>query len=253
MIEIQNVRKSYDGGKSFAVRDLSLTLCEGEIFGLLGPNGAGKSTLLKMMVGILAPDKGDILLNGKSIQKEAQAAKRQFGYVSDSPDHFLRLKGREYLRFMADAYAVPMDVRAGRVDELSKIFGMEEELENQIQSYSHGMRQKMMVMGALISDPSIWILDEPMTGLDPKAAYLLKQRMRSHADQGNTVLFSTHVLEVAEKLVDRVGVINHGQLVFVGTVPELREHFTRNSSLEEMFLELTKSPEEEEGRETHEQ
>ncbi|MDO5734674.1 MAG: ABC transporter ATP-binding protein [Eubacteriales bacterium] len=238
MIQIKNVSKSYDGKKK-AVDSLSLDINDGEIFGLLGPNGAGKSTLLKMMVGILAPDEGEIRLNGHSIQTDTLAAKQRFGYVSDNPDHLLRLKGHEFLRFMADAYHVPDELRADRIAELAEEFSLSDELNNQIQSFSHGMRQKMMVMGALISDPEIWILDEPMTGLDPRAAFLLKQRMRRHADSGKIVLFSTHVLDVAEKVVDRVGVINKGELVFVGTVEELRAHFDSNSSLEEMFLELT--------------
>lgn len=238
MIEIKNVSKSYDGVKK-AVDGLSLELKDGEIFGLLGPNGAGKSTLLKMLVGILHPDEGDLLLNGYSICTEPLEAKRNFGYVSDSPDHLLRLKGTEYLRFMMDAYHVPTDVGLARVQELAKIFEMENELPNQLQSYSHGMRQKMMIMGALISDPAIWILDEPLTGLDPKASFLLKKRMREHADKGKIVLFSTHVLEVAERLVDRIGVINKGKLVFVGTIEEMKGYFRNNESLEEMFIELT--------------
>lgn len=240
MISIHNVSKSYDGKKK-AVDDLSLEIRDGEIFGLLGPNGAGKSTLLKMLVGILEPDAGDLVLNGHSIREETLAAKKEFGYVSDSPDHLLRLKGREYLAFMADAYRVPEEQRAPRVAELAKLFGMEDELENQLQSYSHGMRQKMMVMGALISDPAIWILDEPLTGLDPRASYLLKKRMREHADQGRIVLFSSHVLEVVERLVDRIGVINKGRLVFVGTIDEMRQRAKDNSSLEAMFLEITET------------
>lgn len=239
MIEIKDVVKSYDGGKTLASDHIDLTIQDGEIFGLLGPNGAGKSTLLKMMVGIFSPDQGEICLNGLQIKDDARRAKKEFGYVSDTPDHLLRLTGYEFLRFMADVYEVPPADRAVRVEELAQEFGMQGELDNQIQTYSHGMRQKMMVMGALISNPNIWILDEPMTGLDPKASYLLKQRMRRHADEGKIVLFSTHVLDVAEKVVDRIGIINKGKLLFVGTVPEMRAHFQNNASLEEMFLELT--------------
>ena len=239
MIKIDHVSKSYDGGATKAVRDLSLEIRSGEIFGLLGPNGAGKSTLLNMLAGVLAPSSGTIELDGVNVATDPLAAKRNLCYVSDSPDHLLRLTGHEFLRFIADVYEVPQDVRAPRIAELAREFGMEGELDNQIQSYSHGMRQKMMIMGALLPDPAIWILDEPMTGLDPKASWLLKQAMRRHADAGKTVLFSTHVLDVAEKVVDRVGVIAHGELLFVGTVDEMREHFRSNGSLEEMFLELT--------------
>ncbi len=238
MISIKSVSKSYDGKKK-AVDSLSLDIRDGEIFGLLGPNGAGKSTLLKMLVGILEADEGELLLNGKSIRQEPLEAKREFNYVADDPDHLLRFKGHEFLRFMADIYELPTEVRAPRIEQLAADFGMAAELGNQLQSYSHGMRQKMMVMGALLVSPNVWILDEPMTGLDPKAAFLLKQKMREHADQGKIVLFSTHVLDVAEKIVDRVGVINQGKLIFVGTVEELRSHFKNNSSLEEMFLEMT--------------
>lgn len=239
MIRIDHVSKSYDGGATTAVRDLSLQIESGEIFGLLGPNGAGKSTLLNMLAGVLAPSSGTIELDGVDVVANPLTAKRGLCYVSDSPDHLLRLKGYEFLRFIADVYEVPADVRSARIAELAREYGMEGELDNKIQSYSHGMRQKMMIMGALLPDPPIWILDEPMTGLDPKASWLLKQSMRRHADAGKTVLFSTHVLDVAEKVVDRVGVIAHGELLFVGTVAEMREHFKSNGSLEEMFLELT--------------
>ncbi len=239
MISVKNVSKSYDGGKSYSVKDLSLEIKDGEIFGLLGPNGAGKSTLLNMMVGVLDPTKGSIEIDGIDVAKSPVEAKRHLCYVSDSPDHLLRLKGREYLQFIADIYGVPGDVRAERVAKLAEEYGMAGELNNQIRSYSHGMRQKMMVMGALLPNPDVWILDEPMTGLDPKASWLLKKSMREHADAGKTVLFSTHVLDVAEKVVDRVGIVAHGKLLFVGTVDEMREQFRNNASLEEMFLELT--------------
>ena len=225
VISIDHVSKSYDGGKTFSVSDLSLEVRDGEIFGILGPNGAGKSTTLNMLVGVLAPTRGTIKIDGIDVAKD--------------PDHLLRLRGREYLRFIADIYGVPADVRAERIARLAEDYGMADELDNQIKSYSHGMRQKMMIMGALLPDPDLWILDEPMTGLDPKASWLLKQSMRRHADEGKTVLFSTHMLDVAEKVVDRVGIIAHGRLLFVGTVDEMREHFRNNGSLEEMFLELT--------------
>lgn len=239
MISIKNISKSYDGGKSYSVKDLSLEIKDGEIFGVLGPNGAGKSTLLNMLVGVLDPTQGSIEVDGIDMLKFPVEAKRNLCYVSDSPDHLLRLKGREYLQFIADIYGIPDNERAGRVQKLAEEYGMAGELNNQIRSYSHGMRQKMMVMGALLPNPDIWVLDEPMTGLDPKASWLLKQSMRKHADAGKTVLFSTHVLDVAEKVVDRVGVIAHGKLLFVGTVDEMREQFRNNASLEEMFLELT--------------
>ena len=239
MIQIDHVSKSYDGGKTFSVKDLSLEIRDGEIFGLLGPNGAGKSTTLNMLAGVLAPTKGTVTVNGIDVTANPIEAKRSMCFVGDSPDHLLRLRGREYLRFIADVYGVPEDVRAPRISKLAEDYGMAERLDDKISSYSHGMRQKMMVMGALLPNPDVWVLDEPMTGLDPKAAWLLKQSMREHADAGKTVLFSTHVLDVAEKVVDRVGIIAHGELLFVGTVDQMREHFRNNGSLEEMFLELT--------------
>ena len=239
MISIKNVSKSYNGGKTYSVKDLSLEIKDGEIFGLLGPNGAGKSTTLNMLVGVLNPTSGSIEIDGIDVTKNPTQAKRNLCYVGDSPDHLLRLKGREYLQFIADIYSVSNEDRATRIQELAENYGMAKELDNQIRSYSHGMRQKMMVMGALLPNPSVWVLDEPMTGLDPKASWLLKQSMRQHADAGKTVLFSTHVLDVAEKVVDRVGIIAKGTLLFVGTVDEMREQFRSNSSLEEMFLELT--------------
>ena len=187
----------------------------------------------------MEPTSGTVQVDGIDVVKNPLEAKRHMCYVGDSPDHLLRLKGREYLQFIADVYNVPNEERAARIHDLAKGYGMDKELDNQIRSYSHGMRQKMMVMGALLPNPNVWILDEPMTGLDPKASYLLKQSMREHADAGKTVLFSTHVLDVAEKVVDRVGIVAKGQLLFVGSVDEMREQFRNNGSLEEMFLELT--------------
>lgn len=198
MIEITNVSKSYNGS-TYAVKDLSLSVPSGEIFGFLGPNGAGKSTTIKMITGIHGVDKGTITINGKDIMKNPMEAKKTFGYVPDSPDMFLRLKGIEYLNFMADMYEVPKEVRQERIESLAKKFDLYNALSDQIQSYSHGMRQKIVIIGVLVHEPDVWILDEPLTGLDPKSAYILKEMMREHADKGKIVFFSTHVLEVAEK------------------------------------------------------
>ncbi|MBE5106055.1 ABC transporter ATP-binding protein [Bacillus thuringiensis] len=238
MIEITNVSKSYNGS-TYAVKDLSLTVPSGEIFGFLGPNGAGKSTTIKMITGIHGVDKGTITINGKDIMKEPMEAKKTFGYVPDSPDMFLRLKGIEYLNFMADMYEVPKEVRQERIESLAKKFDLYNALSDQIQSYSHGMRQKIVIIGVLLHEPDVWILDEPLTGLDPKSAYILKEMMREHADKGKIVFFSTHVLEVAEKLCDRVAIINKGNLQFKGNLNEMRDHFKSNESLEKMFLEMT--------------
>lgn len=238
MIELVKVNKSYNGIVK-AVDELSLTVPEGQIIGFLGPNGAGKTTTIKIITGVLNADSGSITINGMNIKERPLEAKRQFGYVPDNPDMFLRLKGIEYLNFMADIYEVPGELRVDRIAKLAESFEMEAALNDQMQSYSHGMRQKMIIMGVLIHDPSVWILDEPMTGLDPKSSFTLKEMMKDHAASGKTVFFSTHVLEVAEKLCDKVAIISKGKLMFYGTMDEIREHFRSNESLEKLFLELT--------------
>lgn len=238
MIEIKNLSKSYIKNKK-SVDSLNLEIKDGEIFGFLGPNGAGKTTTIKMITGILKIDEGEILIDGKSIKEDPTEAKMNFGFVPDSPDMFLKLKGIEYLNFIADIYKVDSKTRKERIETLSKEFGIYENLNELIQSYSHGMRQKILIIGVLLHNPKNWILDEPLTGLDPKSAYDLKEMMKAHSKKGNTVFFSTHVLEVAEKLCDRIGIINEGKLIFVGTYEEMKEQFKENNSLEEMFLEMT--------------
>ncbi|WP_160670295.1 ABC transporter ATP-binding protein [Clostridium sp. C8-1-8] len=240
MIEIKNVSKSYNK-TSNAVDNVDITINDGEIFGFLGPNGAGKTTTIKMITGIISPTQGEIKINGVSITENPLEAKKQFAYVPDSPDMFLRLKGIEYLNFMADVYNVPKNQRQNKIEELAKRFDMQSALSDQLQSYSHGMRQKIVVMGALIHDPEVWILDEPLTGLDPKSAFILKEMMREHTNSGKSVFFSTHVLDVAEKVCDRVAIINKGKILFCGTLAEMKEHFKTNESLEQMFLEMTEN------------
>ena len=241
MIEIKGVSKSYNG-KIKAVDFLDMVVPSGAIVGFLGPNGAGKTTTIKMITGITKPDQGEILINGLGILDKPLAAKKEFGFVPDSPDIFLRLKGIEYLNFMADVYEVTASERKERINSLSQRFEMDSALSDQIQSYSHGMRQKIVLIGALLHMPSVWILDEPLTGLDPKSSYILKEMMREHAEAGNTVFFSTHVLEVAEKICDKVAIISKGKLMFYGTIDEMRDHFKgddSDESLEKMFLEMT--------------
>ena len=240
MIEISHISKQYRGNTFKSVNDISLKIADGEITGFIGPNGAGKSTTLKMITGICEPDAGNILLNGVDIQKEPYQAKRQFAYVSDTPDNFLRLKAIEYLNFVCDVFGVRKKDRKKRICELSGRFEIEDKLNEKIMSFSHGMRQKIMVIGALVHNPSIWILDEPLIGLDPKAAFTLKEMMKEHASQGNSVLFSTHVLEVAEKLCDKIAIIRNGQLVFSGTMDAVKALYPRETSLENIFMEITK-------------
>lgn len=237
MIQLEHISKSF--GSKKAVQDVTVTIPSGMITGFIGPNGAGKTTTIHMMTGVLRPDAGTITLNGKNIVSEPLQAKREFGLVPDSPDLLLRLTGMEYINFMADLYQIPTAEREQRVKALAREFDMVNDLGSQMNSYSHGMRQKAIIMGALVCDPNIWILDEPMTGLDPSAAFLLKEKMREHAAKGNTVFFSTHVLEVAEKLCDKIIMINHGQIRFDGTLDALKEQYP-GLSLEEIFLEVMK-------------
>ena len=243
MIKLENVTKEYVKGKK-SVDSLNLEIKNGEIFGFLGPNGAGKTTTIKMITGILNPDEGKIEIDNYDIEKNPLQAKKCFGYVPDSPDMFLRLKGIEYLNFLADIYEIPVQERKTKIEEITKKFEIYESLNSQMQSYSHGMRQKIVICGALLHKPNNWILDEPMTGLDPKSSYELKEMMREHAKEGKTVFFSTHILEVAERICDRVGIINKGKLLFVGTFEEMRQKFKENTSLEELFLEITEKEEE---------
>lgn len=237
MISVENISKTY--GDKKVIDDISLNIKDGEIFGFLGHNGAGKTTTIKMITGITKQNSGTIKINGINTLENSIESKKQFGYVSDSPDMFLRLKGVEYLNFIADIYGVSENDRQERIKNYANQLEMSQALGDKIQSYSHGMRQKIVLIGALIHDPSVWILDEPLTGLDPKSSYILKEMMREHADKGNTVFFSTHVLEVAEKICDRVAIINKGKIIFCGTLEEMKQHFKNNSSLEKMFLEMT--------------
>lgn len=238
MIEIKNVSKAYKKGIK-VVNNLSLTIKDGEIFGFLGPNGAGKTTTIKMITGILDIDEGDILIDGNSIKTNPLEAKKRFGLVPDNPDIFIKLKGIEYLNFIADIYKISEEERIEKIKNLSKQFEMENVLNNKIQSYSHGMRQKIVIMGTLLHNPQNLILDEPMTGLDPRSSFDLKRIMREHTKQNKSVFFSTHILEVAERLCDRVGIINRGKLVFIGTYEEMKREFNKKASLEELFMEIT--------------
>ncbi|NLM39956.1 MAG: ABC transporter ATP-binding protein [Firmicutes bacterium] len=240
MLKLTNVAKKYRGAANYAVKDLDLEVKRGEIFGFLGPNGAGKTTTIKMIVGLLEPDSGSITVNGFNVTERPIDAKRSIGFVPDNPELYEKLTGIEYLNFVADAYGVSQDDRRKRIPHFLEMFGLTGAVGDLIQSYSHGMRQKLALTGALLHEPELFILDEPMVGLDPKSAHLFKELMRSHADKGFTVFFSTHVLEVAERLCDRVGIINHGRLIACGTLEELRERSqSQDSTLEKLFLELT--------------
>ncbi|OKZ74612.1 MAG: 3-dehydroquinate dehydratase [Clostridium sp. 26_22] len=238
MIEINNISKEYKKNKK-VINNLSMKINNGEIFGFLGPNGAGKTTTIKMITGILDVDEGDILIDNYSIKSKPVEAKKNIGLVLDNPDVFLKLKGIEYLNFVADVYDVSEKQRISVIKNLSEIFELKDVLNNKIQSYSHGMKQKLLIISSLLSNPKNWILDEPMTGLDPKSFFELKNLMREHAQNGNAVFFSTHILDVAEKLCDRVAIIDKGKLLFIGTYQEMKDELEENKSLEELFMEIT--------------
>ena len=243
MIEAKSLTMVYGNGHK-ATEDISFNIKAGEIAGFAGPNGAGKTTVIKMLTGILKPTSGTAVINGFDINKEPIKAKRSFAYVADNPDILIQLTGLEYLNFIADMYDVSVEKRKEKIGSLSERFGMSDALNTQMREYSHGMRQKLMVISALIHDPPAWILDEPMTGLDPAAAFELKQMMREHAKAGNAVLFSTHVLEVAEQLCDRILIINNGKIISEGTLEYLRL-VNPGMTLEEIFVKLTGRPEKE--------
>ncbi len=238
MIEFRQVSKRYDARKPKAVDRLDLTIASGQIFGFLGPNGAGKSTTIKMLVGMLAPDSGSILVEGQEVGKDSLAIKKMIAYVGDEPLFYEKMTGLRHLNFIADIFAVPQEIRKSRISEVSALFEMEGSLHDEISSYSHGMKQKLGIIAALLHESRILILDEPMVGLDPKAAFTLKQTMRSYADRGNTVFFSTHGMEVAQDVCDRIGIIGRGKLLFEGTVRELAGK-RGEATLEQLFLDLT--------------
>jgi len=239
MIEIQNVSKSYNKGMVKAVDGLDLTVNAGEIFGFLGPNGAGKTTTIKLIVGLLRPDSGTILINGVDNQVKPFRCKAMTTYVPDQPDVYERLTGMEYLNFIGDVYGVAGTQRLERISRWAETLEIAANLANPIQSYSHGMRQKIVLMAAFLPEPEVIVLDEPLVGLDPRAAHELKEAMREHCRRGGTLFFSTHIMEVAEKLCERIGIIHRGRLVASGTMPELKARAGSDQSLENIFLEAT--------------
>lgn len=226
-------------GDKSAVRDVSFTVQAGEIFGFLGPNGAGKTTTIKMIVGLLRPTSGRVEVAGHDVQREMMLAKAACGYVPDEPNLYLKLSARELLRFVADLYEVGRDQVEHRIEELLRLFDLSEAADDLIDSYSHGMRQKTALAAALVHDPRVLVLDEPTIGLDPKSARLIKDILRQLAERGAAIFLSTHILEIAERMCDRIGIINRGELVAVGTMGELRALGAGTSSLEDIFLNLT--------------
>ena len=240
VLSISGLTKTYRGADIKAVDDVHLEVRPGEIFGFLGPNGAGKTTTIKAVVGLLRPDAGRILVDGVDAWASPLEAKRRIGFVPDTPDLYEKLTGQEYLTFIADVFEVPATERAERARELLEMFALDGAVGDLVQSYSHGMKQKLAVTAALLHRPRLLILDEPMTGLDPRSSHLFKEMMRRHCDEGGSVFFSTHILDVAERLCDRIGIINRGRMIAVGTMDELRRQAASESTLETIFLELTK-------------
>ncbi|MDR2505737.1 MAG: ABC transporter ATP-binding protein [Oscillospiraceae bacterium] len=262
MLVIKNIAKTYAKSNKPAVDSLSMNIRAGELYGFIGPNGAGKTTTIKMMTGILSPDSGDVLIGGQKIngtQAEQIAAKRLIGYVPDAQDAYDRLTGLEYLNFMADMYRVSEDDRTRAIPKYTELFGIADALRDPVRSYSRGMKQKLTITGALLHNPKLFILDEPMVGLDPHSAHQLKLIMRERVNSGGTVFFSTHVLDVAERLCDRIGIINQGKLIAEGTLEEINDarlnasldksikaekRTLSGATLEQIFLELTEQNEE---------
>lgn len=232
MLRIENLTKTY--GEKRAVDNLSLHIAPGEIYGFIGHNGAGKTTTLKVVVGILQFDKGEVFIKGESIRKNPLACKQKIAYIPDNPDLYEFMTGIKFLNFIADIFGVPEEKRQERIHKYADLFEMTENLAQPIASYSHGMKQKLAIISAWIHEPKLIIMDEPFVGLDPKAAHILKQMMREICDEGGAIFFSTHVLEVAEKLCDKVAIIRNGQLIQSGTMQEVKG----DDSLEEVFLEL---------------
>lgn len=232
MLRIEHLTKSY--GKTKAVDDLTLRIAPGEICGFIGPNGAGKTTTLKSVIGIQAFDEGEVLINGISVKDDPLTCKMQTAYLPDNPDLYDYMTGAGYLSFIADIFGLPANVRDERIAHYAAQFELTDALHQQVSSYSHGMRQKLALISAWIHSPRLILMDEPFVGLDPAAAHTLKDMMRQHCDNGGAIFFSTHVLEVAEKLCDKVAIIQDGKLVKHGTMEEVRG----DESLEETFLEL---------------
>lgn len=232
MIEIKNVTKKY--GDKIAIKDLNFDIKDGEIFGFIGHNGAGKTTMIKSLIGILNFDDGDILINNKSIKEDPIACKLEMAYVPDNPDLYENMTAIDFINFVCDMYETSVEIRKENILKYSKMFEMENKLNDDISSFSHGMKQKVSLIAALSHNPKILIMDEPFVGLDPKAVFDVKSVMKEMTKDGKTIFFSTHILDVAEKLCDRVAIIKNGNIIKIGKMKDIKG----DSSLEEVFLEL---------------
>lgn len=234
MLEIKNYTKKYENGK-VAVDDLSLTIEKGDLFAFIGHNGAGKSTTIKSIVGILPFDQGSITINGISVKEKPIDCKKLIAYIPDNPDLYDSLTGIDYLNFISDVFEISVEKRKNIIEKYAILFGIKDNLNDYIGSYSHGMKQKLAIISALVHEPKLLILDEPFVGLDPIASHAVKEVMREFCSNGGAIFFSTHVLEVAEKLCNKIAIIKEGKLIVTGDMEEI----TKNSSLEDVFLELS--------------
>jgi ABC-2 type transport system ATP-binding protein len=237
LIELKNVSKRY--GTKTAVHDLSLSVPAGELFAFLGPNGAGKTTTIKMLCGLLFPTTGEVRVGGFDLRTHGDQARQLISYVPDQPYLYEKLTGREFLQFIADLYGMPADRAADRMDQVIDLFRLHEFVDDLTEKYSHGMRQRTVFAAALIHEPKLLIVDEPTVGLDPKSIRLLKDLLRAEAKRGTTVFLSTHALDIAQELADRIGIVEHGRLIGCGTLESLRKLASRDGSLEDVFLKLT--------------
>lgn len=240
MVEIKHFTKIYSGSDKPSVDDLNLTIKDGEVYGFLGHNGAGKSTTIKSLVGIQSITSGQMIVDGFDVQKQPVEAKLRIGYVSDNHAVYERLTGREYINYIADLYMVKKEDRDERISKYTKMFKLEDAIDREIKSYSHGMKQKIVVIASLIHDPKVWVLDEPLTGLDPTSAYQIKECMKEHASRGNIVFFSSHVIEVVEKICTSICIIGHGKLQCQYSLKELKE---KGISLEDLYLKYVSGEE----------
>jgi ABC-2 type transport system ATP-binding protein len=237
VIELTNVTKRY--GTKLAVDNLSLTVAGGELFAFLGPNGAGKTTTIKMLCGLLFPTSGAVRVGGFDVVADGDQARRLISYVPDQPFLYEKLTGREFLQFVADLYGMSKDRATERMQAVIDLFGLHEFVDDLTERYSHGMRQRTVFAAALIHEPKLLVTDEPTVGLDPKSIRLLKDLLRAEANRGTTVFLSTHSLDVAQELADRIGIVEHGRLIGCGTLAMLRKQASLDGSLEEVFLKLT--------------
>lgn len=237
MIKVEGVTKKF--GEKTAVNNATFEVQPGEVFGFLGPNGAGKTTTIKMIVGLLSPDSGHITVSGIDVVENSIESKKKFAYVPDNPDIYENMTAYQYINFMANVYNISEEDRKARTEELATLFEIQDDLNDYLKGFSHGMKQKVALIAALISDPDVLILDEPMVGLDAKSAFNLKNLMKKRCEMGKSVFLSTHVMEVAEKICDRIAIIKKGDIIANGTLDELRGEAGKDESLEELFLELT--------------